>query len=320
MRKKYFFVKVPIFCINLAHWAKKRPFVEKFSSDLSQLHPTCLLESLEEEFVFVNFLVFPFVFGHWAILFRPFLEFFLVGFVTNASYMSLELTGGRMNFFETFEFSYSFLTMCGDVSTFYWKAFVGFVKTAPYVSLQIFGGRINSCKTFFSYLFPTLSQNFWPFFEKFWKGSTKLHPACPQEQSEETYFFCKNSNFLYHFRTRSIKTSAFCQKISVGVVTTASHMSSGFFGGRITFCRTFSFCYPFRTLSEHFSTFSREVFVGFVTTAYYMSFGTFGGRIAICKTFDFFLFFFWHWAENFQTFVEKFSTCLSKLHLTCLQE
>ena len=46
---------------------------------------------------------------------------------------------------------------------------------------------------------------------------------------------------------------AFCRKVFVGVVTTASYMSSGTFGGRINSCLTFSFCYRFRTLSKTIS-------------------------------------------------------------------
>ena len=55
-RKHTFSVKILNFSINLGLGAKKfRPFVEKFSSGLSQLPPTGPQEHLEEEYFFLDF-------------------------------------------------------------------------------------------------------------------------------------------------------------------------------------------------------------------------------------------------------------------------
>ena len=142
---------------------------------------------------------------------------------------------------------------------------------------------MSFCETFiFSDRLLTVSGNCSTFCQKTVCGVLKTASyVSPQEHFKEKLVFCKNSNFLYQSRTLSKKT-AFCRKVFIRFVTTASYMSFGIFGGRICFCHFFSFPFRFRTLSETFSTFSRIFSVGFVTTASYMPSGTFGERLTIC--------------------------------------
>ena len=123
----------------------------------------------------------------------------------------------------------------------------------------------------------------------FWRGWQNCILHVHRNNSRKHTFFVKISNFYQHSRTRSKKTSASCRKVSVGVVTTESYMSSGTFGGRTTLCKTFSFFHRFLTLNGNFSNFCRKVSVGFVKTASYMSLQIFGERINFCKVFFIFL-------------------------------
>ena len=164
---------------------------------------------------------------------------------------------------------------------------------------------MSFCETFiFSDRLLTVSGNCSTFCQKTVFGVLKTASyVSPQEHFKEKLVFCKNSNFLYQSRTLSKKT-AFCRKVFVRFVTTASYMSFGIFGGRICFCNFFSFSFRFWTLSETFSTFSRTFFVRFVTTESYMSLGVFGGRILFCNFFRF-SYRFGHWGKNFPTFSRK---------------
>ena len=103
------------------------------------------------------------------------------------------------------------------------------------------------------------------------------------------YSFVKFLIFCINLAHWAKKTFGLFRKVFVRFVTTASHMSTGIFEGRIPLCKTFSFSFRFRTLSETFLTFSRIFFVGFVTTASDMSLGLTGERL---KNFAFFLWFF----------------------------
>ena len=175
------------------------------------------------------------------------------------------------------------------------------------MSLQLIGGRIGSCKTIFLIFFRHWAKTSDLFSRSFRRVCQNCILHVFKNNWRKHTFFCKNSKFLHQSRTRSKKTPAFCRKVSVGAVATASHMSSGTLGGRILFWNFFSFSYRFRKLSENFSTYSRKDFVVFVTTASYMSFGIFGGRLFFVKLLVF-PFVFGHWAKLFRPFLEFFSS------------
>ena len=74
-------------------------FVEKFLSGLSQLHPTCLPESLEEKWLFVKIFFSPIVFGHWAKIFRNLSKNYRRGF-WNCILRVRSIILGKITFFE----------------------------------------------------------------------------------------------------------------------------------------------------------------------------------------------------------------------------
>ena len=94
------------------------------------------------------------------------------------------------------------------------------------MSLGIDGRRMSFCETFiFSDRLLTVSGNCSTFCQKTVFGVLKTASyVSPQEHFKEKLVFCKNSNFLYQSRTLSKKT-AFCRKVFVRFVTTASYMS-----------------------------------------------------------------------------------------------
>ena len=172
-----------------------------------------------------------------------------------------------MIFCENFVFSYRFPALSQNFPTFSQRVFVGLVTSASYMSLGRDGGRMIFCRSFSSsYRFRTLGNIFWPSVEKFSLGFLKLHSTYPWKHSEGNYFLRKISIFFYHSGTLRKRTSGLLSETFRRGVKTASHMSSGTFGGRIVFCKTFSFSYRFLTLSKNFSTFCRQVFVEVVTT------------------------------------------------------
>ena len=143
---------------------KLRPFVEKVSSGLSQLHPTCPYKYLDEESISVIFFNFP----SFSDLERKILTFcreFFEAVDKRASCISSGTFRGNFLFCKNSNFFHHSRTRSKNTSAFSRKVFVGVVTTASHMSLGTFGGRMIFRENFdFSYRFRTLSEIFSTFF------------------------------------------------------------------------------------------------------------------------------------------------------------
>ena len=111
--------------------------------------------------------------------------------------------------------SETFLTLCQN------KRGV-IVKTALYLSMGTFWQFFR--KIFFSYLFGTLSDFFWPFVGKFSARLWKLHSSCALDQFSDKYSFYKRIVF-HQLPTLSGIVSTICLKISEWLSETAFDLS-----------------------------------------------------------------------------------------------
>ena len=147
---------------------------------------------MEEEWFFVEVLVPPIFFGHWA----------------------------------------KFLAHCR-------KVFVGVLETAFYVSIEKIWRKIffRENSNVFHHSRTLSKKHLTPFVENFSSGLSQLHPFMSLQTFGGGIIFCETFSFSYRFRTLSKNFSTFCRKAFLGFVTTAFHMSSGTFGGRIVFVK-----------------------------------------------------------------------------------
>ena len=165
--------------------------------------------------------------------------------------------------------------------------------------------------------FRTLSEKFWPFFEKFLTRLSKLQPICLYELLR-IFFSEKLKSFSYFLDIESKNFELFSEKFWRGCQNCIQRVSRNILIRNIFFGRKIGF-FGFFDIERKIVGLLSNIFGWALEIAIYMSMGKFWRWKTFWKYFPL-LIIFGHWAKFFLLFVQYFSARLWKLLSTCSEK